>query len=204
MYQACPSCPSHFLFWASVLFNRNKQKKVVIRNRGVAWRTAIAMAGPDLSAAPVLLEESDLESIKYNVLVHLRRQLVENVDPRRFLTFLRSKYVIDERESDEIRSMRSRSASAEVFLDILATKGQEGYDEFCQAILHDQTQTFLLTSMNKTLEILKARVLEHKQKRTYAYSLTLPIANSIVSFCGEESSHLKLNLGNNTQQFAQR
>lgn len=170
----------------------------------MAWRTAIAMAGPDLSAAPVLLEESDLESIKYNVLVHLRRQLVENVDPRRFLTFLRSKYVIDERESDEIRSMRSRSASAEVFLDILATKGQEGYDEFCQAILHDQTQTFLLTSMNKTLEILKARVLEHKQKRTYAHSLTLPIANSIVSFCGEESSHLKLNLGKNTQQFAQR
>ena len=173
----------------------------------MAWRTAIAMADTERSAAPVLLEESDLESIKYNVLVHLRRQLVENVDPRRFLTFLRSKYVIDERESDEIRSMRSRPASAEVFLDILATKGQEGYDEFCQAILHDQTQTFLLTSMNKTLEILKARVLEHKQKRTYviiSHFLTLRIANSIVSFCGEETSHQKLNLGKNTQQFAQR
>lgn len=121
----------------------------------------------DRSAMPAvgLLEESDLESIKYNVLVHQRRQLVDNVDPRRFLTYLRSKFVIDERDCDEIRSTRSRSASVEVFLDILATKGQQGYDEFCNAILHDQTQVFLLTSMNQTLEILKAKVLEHKQKR---------------------------------------
>ena len=124
-------------------------------------------AVPPTGAATIMsvrLEEEDLANIKIHVLILKRNELVENVDPRRYLTFLRSKYVIDERDCDEIKEVRSRQASAEVFLDILRRKGSTGYDEFCNALAYDKTQVFLLTAMTKTLELLKAKVLDNKAK----------------------------------------
>lgn len=123
-----------------------------------------------------LLNEEDLKRIKAQVLVQMRRDLVKNIDARRLLTYLRSKYILDERDCDEIKSKSSREASTEVFIDILSRKGPRGYDEFCSAILHDRTQTFLLTAMNKTLEVMKAKVLE--LKRTLSSDTEHPSAYS--------------------------
>lgn len=110
----------------------------------------------------IQLDEKDLAVIKQNVLVHLRKELVDNVDPRRYMTFLRSNYVLDERDCDEIKSGPSRHASAEKFFDLLAKKGPKGYDEFCNALMYDKTQLFLLTSMNTTLQILKDKTKKAK------------------------------------------
>ena len=114
----------------------------------------------------VQLEEKDLNEIKQKVLVHLRKELVDNVDPRRYMTFLRSKFVLDERDCDEIKSGPSRHASAEKFFDLLAKKGPTGYDEFCNALFYDKTQLFLLTSMSTTLQLLKAKT--KKAKGSYS------------------------------------
>ncbi len=108
------------------------------------------------------LSEQDLAQIKANVLLCKRKELVDNVDPRRHLTYLRSKFVLDERDCDEVKSAQSRQASTEIFLDILARKGQAGYDGFTNALLYEETQIFLLRSLTNTLELLKAKVSEEK------------------------------------------
>ena len=137
-----------------------------------------------------LLNEEDLKRIKAHVLVQMRRDLVKNIDARRLLTYLRSKYILDECDCDEIKSKPSREASTEVFIDILSRKGPRAYDEFCSAILHDKTQTFLLTAMNKTLEVMKAKVLE--LKRTLYPDIQLPGVTASLSHLhspGQEYFH---------------
>jgi hypothetical protein len=111
----------------------------------------------------VSLTEQDLTNIKLTVLTLERQEIARNVDPRRFFGHLRAKYVLDERECDEIRSVPSRIGSAEAFIDILKRKGAQGYDEFCNALIKDQTQLFLLQRMSQTLEQLRAKVLERKK-----------------------------------------
>ena len=115
-------------------------------------------------AVPPQLSSDELAQVKAYILVIKRKELVDNIDPTRHLSFLRSELVLDERDCDEIKSARSRSrhASAEMFLDILARKGHLGYDAFCNALLDDRTQIFLLRSMTQTLEILKSKVIEDK------------------------------------------
>lgn len=110
----------------------------------------------------ISLSEQDLVNIKQTVLTLERPEISRNVDPRRFFGHLRAKFVFDERDCDEICSCASRIASAELFVDILKRKGANGYDEFCIALMKDQTQTFLLQHMNKTLELLRSKVLERK------------------------------------------
>ena len=110
----------------------------------------------------VSLSEKDLEHIKNTVLTLERQEISRNVDPRRFFAHLRAKFVFDERDCDEICACTSRIASAELFVDILKRKGAKGYDEFCVALMRDKTQTFLLQNMNKTLELLRSKVLERK------------------------------------------
>ena len=124
-----------------------------------------------ISSDAMSLDEEDLKRIKAQVLVQMRRDLVKNIDARRLLTYLRSTYVLDERDCDEIKSKPSREACTEVFIDILSRKGPRGYDEFCNAILHDRTQTFLLTGMNKTLEVMKAKVMELRSATNPYYSI---------------------------------
>lgn len=114
--------------------------------------------------ADVVLVEQELSSIKLAVLDLIRTEIVSNVEPRRHFTYLRSRNVLDERDCDEIKAIPSRAASAEKFLDILMKKGSKGYDEFCKALMYDQTQTFLLTKMSMKLDVLRAKVLEHKRQ----------------------------------------
>ncbi len=108
------------------------------------------------------LSDKDLEQIKAGVLECKRRELVEKVDPTRHLSYLRGKFILNERDCDEIKSARSRQASMEVFLDIIVRKGSVGYDEFCNALIHEQTQIFLLTSLNNALQVLRAKVIQSK------------------------------------------
>lgn len=106
--------------------------------------------------------EEELYKIKRTVLTHCRKNLVSNVDPRRHFTYLRSKLILDERDCDEIKAANSRIGSAEVFVDILLRKGSSGYDGFCDALLYEKTQLFLLEQLNRTFEVLKSKVKEEK------------------------------------------
>ena len=101
--------------------------------------------------------EQDLSLLKKYVLDSMRNTLVQNIDPTKFLPFLRSKFVLNDRESAEIKSCCSRSVydGADKLIDILCTKEARGYDVFCEALHHDQTQLYLLTGLNKRLEYLR-------------------------------------------------
>lgn len=101
--------------------------------------------------------EQDLSLLKRCVLNSMRNTLVQNIDPTKFLPFLRSKFVLNDRENAEIKSCCSRSVydGADKLIDILCTKGTRGYDIFCEALHQDQTQLFLLTGLNKRLESLR-------------------------------------------------
>ena len=110
----------------------------------------------------VRIEQEELDTIKRSVLTSSRRLLVESLDPANHLSYLRSKFVLTERDAEEITAPASRSARVEVFLDKLSLKGSEAYDELQNSLCRDRTQLFLLTSMTKTLELLKHKVREFK------------------------------------------
>lgn len=117
-----------------------------------------------MSTTEVRIEQEELETIKKSVLTSSRGFLVDAIDPATHLSYLRSKFIFDEREAEEICAPPSRSARAEVFLDKLVRKGSLGYDEFQNSLCRDKTQLFLLTHMTKKLELLKHRVKEFKSK----------------------------------------
>lgn len=103
------------------------------------------------------ISSDDLSDLKRHALEISRKLLVENVDAPRFLPYFRSRFVLDQRECDQIKSCsrQSRYDGAEKLLDVLLTKGSLGYDHFCAAIMYDRTQMFLLTALNKRLELLR-------------------------------------------------
>lgn len=111
--------------------------------------------------------QEDLAELKCFVLESMRDTLVKNVDPTKFLPFLRSKFVLSGRESDTIKSCCSKSVydGADKLIDVLCTKGAKGYDVFCDAIVHDKTQVFLLTALNKRLEFVKYVKKEQEKAR---------------------------------------
>ena len=132
---------------------------------GCAGATTHAMTDRGMSAEVVVrLEQEDLDLIKKAVLIHHRRLLVDSIDPvsGKHLPHLRSKFILDEKDEEEIRAPVSRSERTEVFLDKLGRKGAAGYDEFCESLCRDRTQLFLLNAMTKTVELLKHKVLRHK------------------------------------------
>lgn len=122
------------------------------------------------STTQVRIEQEELETIKKSVLTSSRGFLVDSIDPANHLSYLRSKFIFDEREAEEICAQPSRSARAEVFLDKLGRKGSLGYDEFQNSLCRDKTQLFLLTHMTKKLELLKHRVREFKGKLVHRES----------------------------------
>ena len=105
------------------------------------------------------LSGDELSELKRYVLELSRKILVENVDAPRFLPYFRSRFILDQRECDQIKSCsrQSRYDGAEKLLDALLTKGGAGYDHFCAAIMFDRTQMYLLTALNKKLEMLRER-----------------------------------------------
>ena len=115
-----------------------------------------------MSAVEVRIEQEELDAIKRSVLTSSRRLLVDSLDPANHVSYLRSKFVMTERDAEEINAPASRSARVEVFLDKLSLKDSVAYDEFQNSLCRDRTQLFILTSMTKTLEILKHKVREFK------------------------------------------
>lgn len=111
-----------------------------------------------------ILTAEDLSNIKHTVLTIERQEIARNIEPSRFFGHLRAKYIFDERDCDEIRGVSSRVGSAEVFVDTLKRKGSRGYDEFCNALMSDKTQMFLLQRLTQTLELLRVKVIEKKSK----------------------------------------
>ena len=103
------------------------------------------------------------------VLTTERQMLVENIDPRRFLTVLQQGRIIGRRESDEIKSACSRSVyeGTEKLLDTLMTKGSPGYIKFCEALLQDRTQLHLLGALNACLERFKYNYRRHGMHAVY-------------------------------------
>ena len=140
-----------------------------------------------MSTENVRVEQEELEAIKKSVLTSSRRFLVDNIDPVYHLSYLRSKFVFSERDAEEVNAPSSRSARAEVFLDILSRKGSVAYDEFQNSLCRDRTQLFLLTSMTKTLELLRHKVKEFKgtclSKCIPAFPCLEPSPNPICSTC---------------------
>lgn len=112
----------------------------------------------------IRIEQEELDAIKKSVLTSSRSLLVDSLDPANHLTYLRSKFVLTERDAEEIAAPASRSARVEVFLDKLSLKGAEAYDEFQNSLIRDKTQLFILTSMTKKLELLRHRVRDFKSK----------------------------------------
>lgn len=116
--------------------------------------TKINMASKSLAT---VARDDDLAELKCHVLESLREILVKNINPTKFLPYLRSKFVVDAYESDTIKNCCSKSVfeGADKLIDVLCTKGSKGYDEFCQAILHEETQIYLLKALNTRLEHIK-------------------------------------------------
>ena len=110
--------------------------------------------------------EGDMAALKKLVLESMRSTLVENVDPTKFLPFLRSKFVVSDRENAQIKAGCARSVydGADTLVDVLCTKGARGYDLLCEAIHSDQTQLYLLKQMNMRLE--KLRYTQQQQQGT--------------------------------------
>ena len=144
-----------------------------------AINNTFTVLSPELkmsATAEVRIEKEELDAIKKSVLTSSRRLLVDSIDPANHLSYLRSKFILSEREAEEICSPPSRSARAEVLLDKLGLKGSEAYDEFQNSLYRDRTQLFLLSAMTKTLELLKHRVRDFKGTYIARYIVLVCIA----------------------------
>lgn len=126
----------------------------------------------------VSMSENELTRIKTLVLDRMRSTLVQSLDPRLFLTVFRQEYVLNARECDVIKSSCSRSVceGVEVLLDILTTKGSNGYDVLCKALLEDRTQLHLLNGMGDTLALFKHNFLCY---RKWSSESTIIILNTV-------------------------
>lgn len=115
------------------------------------------------SSPPFVFSDENMDRIKNLVLTSLRLTLVKDIDPRHHLAVLQQCYVIDARESAEIKSACSRSVyeGAEKFLDTLMTKGSRGYNVFCKALLVDCTQLHILNQLSRLLEQYKYNFQRH-------------------------------------------
>lgn len=69
--------------------------------------------------------------------------------------YLRSKKVLTRDDQDTIKQEPSQSAKAGKLLDIVQTKGPDGYEALVLSIQKNKTQPFLVTMLNKEFESRK-------------------------------------------------
>lgn len=103
----------------------------------------------------VRISDEDLYLLKQNVLDSLRTKLVENIDPQAHFPYLKTKNVLSGSDCDEINAQVTRIAKADRFVDIISRRGPKAYDQLCQSLNRNGTQTFLLRAMNCKLEELR-------------------------------------------------
>lgn len=102
--------------------------------------------------ADVVPDEAVFWSIKREILLEMREELVRNIMPDKFFSYLRSKGVLDIDDCDIINSEKTRRKRAECFLDILESKGPEGFRYFCDFIRENKTQLYLLKKIMDLFE----------------------------------------------------
>lgn len=90
--------------------------------------------------------ESDIfEAIKGEVLICLRDFLVDKLATDKIITYLRSKRILDQSDEEDIRAERTTIQKNSKLLDLVDSRGSEGFDQFCHAIRERCTgQGFIL------------------------------------------------------------
>lgn len=111
-----------------------------------------------LNMAAAIPDEDIFWSIKKEVLQEMRDELVTNIMPDKFFSFLRSRRVFDMDDCDIINAERTRRKKAECFLDILESKGPEAFNHFCKFLQDNKTQIYLLTKILNLFEKKKRDV----------------------------------------------
>lgn len=79
-------------------------------------------------------DEEVYVNLKLEVLEDLRGKIVAKLWPNKLYTYLRQNRIMDADDCEVIEAESTRKRRAEKFLDILATKGPEGFDHFCEGI----------------------------------------------------------------------
>ena len=88
---------------------------------------------------------------------------MKDLQPEKHFAFLRSKRVLDGDDCDEIEAKATRRKKAELFLEILRTKGESGFDYFCESFIAcGKTQLHLL---NKILDAYEDKIYENEGKK---------------------------------------
>lgn len=86
------------------------------------------------------------------ILEEKRDVLCKYMNPERYMDHLRSKFVINEEDKEEIEYEKTRRKRASVMIDILLRKGGGAYDVFVSAIQMDRTQTELVQILHLEYE----------------------------------------------------
>ena len=106
--------------------------------------------------------EEDVEEVyarwKREVLEELRPVLVDNIQPDKLYTYLRSKRVLNEDDVEDIEAERTRKKKVERFLDHISKRGSDGFDQFCEAIRRNKTQLFLVRKVMDKFESKRANL----------------------------------------------
>lgn len=92
------------------------------------------------------VQESDIfEAIKRDVLIDLRDWLVERLSTDKIITYLRSKRILDQYDTEKIKAENTTIERNGRLLDVVDSKGSEGFDQLCHAIKERCTgQMFVL------------------------------------------------------------
>lgn len=93
-----------------------------------------------------------LNGFKKETLCNKRVELVKDIDPSKFFTYLRAKEVFDEDDQEDVCAGRTRKKKAELFIDILSRKSSHGFDMFCEALLQTAGQYHLLRGLLECLD----------------------------------------------------
>lgn len=98
------------------------------------------------------LNEDQMISLSRETFDTCRKDLVENLEPRRHFSTLKKCSIMIESECSEIDSATSRETRADKLVDILKTKGNKGYLALAESLIENKTQIFLLKLLNQTFE----------------------------------------------------
>ena len=98
------------------------------------------------------LDQDQLCQISRDILEKHRTSLVENLNPENHFPVLKSRNAITSSECDEILQLGSRTRRAERLIEILITRGNNGYLALAESMVREKTQMFLLRKLNQSFE----------------------------------------------------
>ena len=79
-------------------------------------------------------DEEVYANLRTEVLEDLREDIVAKLAPHKLYSYLRQHRILDAEDQEMIEAKVTRRQKAEKFLDILSTKGPDGFDRFCEGI----------------------------------------------------------------------